>query len=199
MRWRRARAQPPGLLMGCADIATVLWRDVPTSTRPIPIGRSLDDLSCRAAMAACSCTACFISRASVVLKDWASTRHQAVPSGRLKDAWAPRISVRSGCSPRDPLSRSSARGLRPRSAWRLPRRPSSVRSPNSLTTTPTSSSSDGDLMGVSQEAIGIAGHLKLKKLIVFWSTIGFALMGRSRSSPTTSHEDFVRFQSAGWN
>ena len=47
--------------------------------------------------------------------------------------------------------------------------------------------SDGDLMeGVSQEAIGIAGHLKLNKLIVFWDDNGITIDGQIRSSPTTS-------------
>ena len=59
--------------------------------------------------------------------------------------------------------------------------------------------SDGDLMeGVSQEAIGIAGHLKLNKLIVFWDNNGISIDGQV---PVLADnvDQVARFQSAGWN
>ena len=57
--------------------------------------------------------------------------------------------------------------------------------------------SDGDLMeGVSQEAIAMAGHWKLNKLIVLYDDNGISIDG------PTSIADFVdqvkRFKSAGW-
>ncbi|GGE39002.1 transketolase [Agaricicola taiwanensis] len=58
--------------------------------------------------------------------------------------------------------------------------------------------SDGDLMeGISQEAIGIAGHLKLNKLIVLWDDNGISIDGPL--SLSDSVDQIMRFQSAGWN
>ena len=58
--------------------------------------------------------------------------------------------------------------------------------------------SDGDLMeGVSQEAIAIAGHYKLKKLIVFYDNNGISIDGKT--SLSDSVDQVARFKSAGWN
>ncbi len=58
--------------------------------------------------------------------------------------------------------------------------------------------SDGDLMeGVSQEAIGIAGHLRLSKLIVFYDDNGISIDGKT--SLSDSVDQVARFKSAGWN
>jgi transketolase len=58
--------------------------------------------------------------------------------------------------------------------------------------------SDGDLMeGLSQESIGIAGHLKLSKLIVFWDDNGITIDGKRTIADNV--DQVARFQSAGWN
>ncbi len=58
--------------------------------------------------------------------------------------------------------------------------------------------SDGDLMeGVSQEAIAIAGHLRLSKLIVFYDDNGISIDGHT--SLSDSVDQVTRFRSAGWN
>jgi transketolase len=57
--------------------------------------------------------------------------------------------------------------------------------------------SDGDLMeGVSQEAIAMAGHWKLNKLIVFYDDNGISIDGPT--SLSDSVDQVKRFKSAGW-
>lgn len=58
--------------------------------------------------------------------------------------------------------------------------------------------SDGDLMeGISQEAIGIAGHLKLGRLIVLFDDNGISIDGPLSVSDST--DQIKRFKASGWD
>ncbi len=57
---------------------------------------------------------------------------------------------------------------------------------------------DGCLMeGISQEAITLAGHLKLNKLIVLWDNNSISIDGPV--SLTDSTDQIARFKASGWN
>jgi transketolase len=58
--------------------------------------------------------------------------------------------------------------------------------------------SDGDLMeGISHEAISLAGHLKLNRLIVLFDNNSITIDGATSLSDDT--DTIERFQAAGWN
>ncbi len=57
---------------------------------------------------------------------------------------------------------------------------------------------DGCLMeGISQEAISLAGHLQLSKLILFWDDNGISIDGAVSLSDST--DQIARFEASGWN
>jgi len=57
---------------------------------------------------------------------------------------------------------------------------------------------DGCLMeGISQEALSLAGHLKLNKLVVFWDDNNISIDGPISMSDST--DQLARFAASGWN
>src|SRR5690606_10035862 len=57
---------------------------------------------------------------------------------------------------------------------------------------------DGCLMeGISQEAISLAGHLKLNKLVVIWDNNNITIDGAVSNADST--DQLARFKACGWN
>ena len=57
---------------------------------------------------------------------------------------------------------------------------------------------DGCLMeGISQEAIALAGHLKLKNLVLLWDDNGITIDGKVGIADST--DQLMRFAASGWN
>ncbi|MGB3025284.1 transketolase [Paradevosia shaoguanensis] len=57
---------------------------------------------------------------------------------------------------------------------------------------------DGCLMeGISQETISLAGHLKLNKLVVIWDNNGITIDGKVSNADST--DQIARFKACGWN
>lgn len=57
---------------------------------------------------------------------------------------------------------------------------------------------DGCLMeGISQEAISLAGHLKLNKLILIWDNNNITIDGKVSNADST--DQIARFKAVGWN
>ena len=84
------------------------------------------------------------------------------------------------------------------SAWRSPSGISPPRSASEIVDHRTYVlASDGDLMeGISQEAIALAGHLKLNRLIVLFDDNGITIDGKL--SLSDSVDQIKRFEAAGW-
>jgi transketolase len=191
----KAKSGHPGLPMGCADIATVLWRDVLKFDASDPHWPDRDRFVLSAGHG-CMLLYSLLYLTGVGgakglgIEDIKQFRQVGSRTPGHPEYWcAPGVETTTG-----PLGQGIATAV----GMAIAERMLAARFPGIVDHHTYVLASDGDLMeGVSQEAIGIAGHLKLKKLIVFWDNNGISIDGKLTLADNV--DQVARFQSAGWN
>ena len=192
----KAKSGHPGLPMGSADVATVLWRDVLKFDASDPHWPDRDRFVLSAGHG------CMLLYSLLYLTGVGGDKAIGIDDikqfrqvgsrtpGHPEYQCAPGVETTTG-----PLGQ----GISTAVGMAIAERMLAARFPGVVDHHTYVLASDGDLMeGVSQEAIGIAGHLKLKKLIVFWDNNGISIDGQV---PVLADniDQVARFQSAGWN
>jgi transketolase len=192
----KAKSGHPGLPMGSADVATVLWRDVLKFDASDPHWPDRDRFvlsaghGCMLLYALLYLTGVGGAK-GLGLDDIKQFRQVGSRTPGHPEYWcAPGVETTTG-----PLGQGIATAV----GMAIAERMLAARFPGIVDHHTYVLASDGDLMeGVSHEAIAIAGHLKLKKLIVFWDNNGISIDGQV---PVLADnvDQVARFRSAGWN
>jgi transketolase len=192
----KAKSGHPGLPMGSADVATVLWRDVLKFDASDPEWPDRDRFVLSAGHG------CMLLYALLYLTGVGGAKGLGVEDikqfrqvgsrtpGHPEYGCAPGVETTTG-----PLGQ----GISTSVGMAIAERMLAARFPGIVDHHTYVLASDGDLMeGVSQEAIGIAGHLRLSKLIVVWDNNGISIDGQI---PVLADniDQVARFHSAGWN
>ena len=155
----KAKSGHPGMPMGMADVATVLFREFLNSTPPIPTGRTATASCCRPATARCCSTRCCTSPA---IPAWTSSELKhfrqlgSKTAGHPEYGHAPGIETTTG-----PLGQGLANAVGMALAERL----LNARLGDDIVDHHTYViAGDGCLMeGISHEAISLAGHLEARQ------------------------------------
>jgi transketolase len=192
----KAKSGHPGLPMGAADVATVLWRDVLKFDASDPHWPDRDRFvlsaghGCMLLYALLYLTGVGGAK-GVGVEDIKQFRQVGSRTPGHPEYWcAPGVETTTG-----PLGQGIATAV----GMAIAERMLAARFPGIVDHHTYVLASDGDLMeGVSQEAIGIAGHLKLSRLIVFWDNNGISIDGHIPIL-ADNIDQVARFQSAGWN
>ncbi len=191
----KAKSGHPGLPMGSADVATVLWRDVLKFDASDPHWPDRDRFvlsgghGCMLLYSLLYLTGVGGAK-GLGIDDIKQFRRVGSRTPGHPEYWcAPGVETTTG-----PLGQGIATSV----GMAIAERMLAARFPSVVDHRTYVLASDGDLMeGVSQEAIGIAGHLKLSKLIVFWDNNGISIDGKLTLADNV--DQVARFQSAGWN
>ena len=191
----KAKSGHPGLPMGAADVATVLFRDVLKFDASDPHWPDRDRFVLSAGHGCMLLYALLYltgvgGKTGLTIDDLKAFRQVGSRTpGHPEYGHAPGIETTTG-----PLGQGIATSV----GMAIAERMLAAHFPEIVDHRTYVLASDGDLMeGVSQEAIAIAGHYKLSKLIVFYDNNGISIDGKT--SLSDSVDQVMRFESAGWN
>jgi transketolase len=188
----KAKSGHPGMPMGMADVATTLWTRFHKFDAADPRWPDRDRfvLSGGHGSMLLYSLLCLTGHAGMGLDELKNFRQLHSPAaGHPEYGEHPAIETTTG-----PLGQGLATAV----GMALAERVLAARFGKSLVDHRTwVTCGDGDLMeGISQEAITLAGHLKLSKLCVLWDDNSISIDGDV--SLSTSDDQIKRFAAAGW-
>ena len=189
----KANSGHPGLPMGCADIATVLFTTL-SEVRPEEPGWPDRD---RFVLSAGHGSMLLYSLLYLLgYEDMTIDEIKQLPPARLEDRRPSRIPFRRRHRDDHRPARPGPRQLRRHGDRRAHM---NAQFGDDLVDHHTwVIAGDGCLMeGISQEAISLAGHLKLNKLIVIWDNNNITIDGAVSLADST--DQIARFKASGWN
>ena len=188
-----ANSGHPGMPMGMADVATVLFTDALKFDPAVPSWANRDRFVLSAGHGSMLLYALLhlTGYPGMTIEELKNFRQfGSKTAGHPEYGHAPGIETTTG-----PLGQGLANAV----GIALSERLLSARVGNDLIDYHTYViAGDGCLMeGISQEAISLAGHLKLGKLIVLWDDNSISIDGAT--SLSVSDNELMRFEASGWN
>ncbi len=190
---QKANSGHPGLPMGCADVATALFADVLKFDSAAPYWPDRDRFILSAGHGSMLLySLLYLTGYSDMTIDQIKNFRQwgSKTAGHPEYGYATGIETTTG-----PLGQGLANAV----GFAMAERHLNARFGDDLVDHKTYVlCGDGCLMeGISQEAITLAGHLKLKNLIVMWDDNGITIDGKVGISDST--DQLMRFTASGWN
>ncbi len=188
----KANSGHPGMPMGMADVATVLFTEFLRFNPKDPNWADRDRFVLSAGHGS------MLLYSLLYLTGYADMTLDEIKNFRqwgAKTAGHPEFGHASGI---ETTTGPLGQGITNAVGFALAERMLAARYPESVNHYTYCIAGDGCLMeGISQEAISFAGHLKLNKLIVLWDDNGVSIDGFINL--TSSENQQKRFEAAGWN
>lgn len=188
----KANSGHPGMPMGMADVATVLFTEFLKFNPKDPNWADRDRFVLSAGHGS------MLLYSLLYLTGYADMTLEEIKNFRqwgAKTAGHPEYGHASGI---ETTTGPLGQGITNAVGMALAERMLAARHPESVNHYTYCIAGDGCLMeGISQEAISFAGHLKLNKLIVLWDDNSISIDGAVELS--SSEDQRKRFEAAGWN